>query len=58
MEKTDLSFEYSDVEAEISGEIMSVKNPRSGYITADKIGEIVLEDSIVETTCEIREKCR
>lgn len=58
MEKTDLSFEYSDVEAEISGEIMSVKNPRSGHITADKIGEIVLEDSIVETTCEIREKCR
>lgn len=58
MEGTDLSFEYSDVEAEISGEILSVKNPRSGHITADKIGEIVLEDSIVETTCEIREKCR
>ena len=54
MEETDLSFEYSDVKAEISGSIMSVKNPRSGSIIADGIGEIIKEDSVVETSCEIK----
>ena len=49
MEGTDLSFEYSDVEADIIGGIMSVKNPRSGYIRADEIGEIINENSVIET---------
>jgi hypothetical protein len=53
MEGTDLSFEYSDVEADISGHILSVKNPHTGYITADSIGEIILEDSVMENTCQI-----
>lgn len=35
MEGTDLSFEYSSVEAEVRGEILSVKNPRSGCIVAE-----------------------
>lgn len=52
-ENCDLAFEYSDVSAEISGDIVSVKNPRSGRICADSIGEVILEDSIVETECEI-----
>lgn len=56
MESTDLSFEYSDVEADINGNIMSVKNPRSGYIKADSIGEIILENSVMETTCKIETK--
>ena len=30
MENTDLSFEYSEVDADIIGHIDSVKNPRSG----------------------------
>ncbi len=54
MENTDLSFEYSDVEATVKGNILSVKNPRSGHITAGSIGEIIREDSIMETTCEIK----
>ena len=32
---TDLSFEYSDVNAEIIGEIKSVKNPLRGRVIAD-----------------------
>ena len=53
----DLAFEYSDVEADIIGSIDSVKNPHSGYITADVIGEIVLEDSVMDNTCVITEVC-
>ena len=53
MEQTDLAFEYSSVSAEVKGEILSVKNPKSGKIIADKIGEIILEDSIYENNCEI-----
>lgn len=45
MEKTDLSFEYSNVEAEINNNIVSVKNPISGKIVAESIGQIILEDS-------------
>ncbi len=54
MQETDLSFEYSEVEADIVGNIMSVKNPKSGYIKADTIGEIILENSVMETLCEIK----
>ena len=52
----DLAFEYSDVHADITGNIHSVKNPRSGHITANRIGEIILEDSIMETDCVITER--
>ena len=51
MEDTDLSFEYSDVHADVRGHIHSVKNPRSGEIVADSIGEIILEDSVFENNC-------
>lgn len=53
MEQTDLSFEYSSVFADVKGEILSVKNPKSGKIIADKIGEIILEDSVYENGCAI-----
>ena len=53
MEKCDLSFEYSDVKADIKGSIDSVKNPKSGRITADSIGEIIYEDSIMESKAKI-----
>ncbi len=49
----DLSFEYSDVEADIRGHIDSVKNPRSGRICADSIGAIIKEDSIMESEAVI-----
>lgn len=56
MEDTDLSFEYSDVRATVNGNIVSVKNPKSGRITADSIGEIILGDAVMETACVIEER--
>lgn len=56
MDDTDLSFEYSDVEADIKGHIQSVKNPHSGYITADSIGKIILENSVMENNCILKTK--
>lgn len=57
---TDLSFEYSDVDADIKGHIISVKNPKSGVITADSVGEIISEDAIMPCHGEvfIRQKNR
>lgn len=40
-EGCNLSFEYSDVEADVKGGIDSVKNVRSGYVRADSIGEVI-----------------
>lgn len=45
-EDCDLAFEYSSVKADIKGNIPSVKNPKSGEITADSIGEIILDENI------------
>lgn len=42
----DLAFEYSEVQADIKGNVTSVKNPRTGCITADSYGEIVLDSNI------------
>lgn len=43
-EDCDLSFERSEVNAAIKGEIESIKNPApNSIITAKKIGEIILE---------------
>lgn len=53
MEGTDLSFEYSSVEADVIGHIDSVKNPKSGRIIADSIGEIIWEGSVMDTRGEV-----
>lgn len=53
MEGCDLAFEYSDVRADIRGRIESVKNPRSGKITADGIGEVILQDAVMPCDAEI-----
>ena len=54
MEGTDLSFEYSDVEATVNGYVESIKNPRSGHITVDAVGEIIMTDDVVmECTGEV-----
>ena len=58
MQECDLSFEYSDVEAEIKGHIDSVKNPMSGKIKADSIGKIIYEDSIIQSNAIITETSR
>ena len=54
MEGTDLAFEYSDVEATVEGHVDSIKNPRSGKITVDSVGEIILGDTVMECTGEVQ----
>ena len=53
MEDTDLAFEYSDVEADIKGHVISIKNPRTGTITVDSVGDIIREAPVMECTGEI-----
>ncbi len=53
MEDTDLAFEYSDVEADVRGHILSVKNPKSGRIIADSVGEVICGDAVIECTGEV-----
>ncbi len=53
MEGCDLSFEYSDVEADVRGHIDSLKNPSSGRIVADSVGEIVTDDPVMECTGQV-----
>ena len=53
MEGTDLSFEYSDVEADVRGRILSVKNPRSGRIMADSVGEVIRDHTVMPCTGEV-----
>jgi hypothetical protein len=48
MDDADLAFEYSEVEADVKGHIISVKNPKEGSITADSVGEIIMEDAVME----------
>lgn len=45
---TDLCFELSTVDAEITSPIISVKNPISGKIHARKIGEIILDSEMID----------
>lgn len=45
---TTLSFEYSTVDAEITGTIDSVKNPSGGIIRAESIDELILEADKVD----------
>ena len=47
MEATDLSFEYSEVEADILGHVDSIKNPQCGRIVADSVGEVIMTDDVV-----------
>lgn len=46
---TTLAFEYSSVDADISGRVDSVLNPSEGTIKADYIGELILEKDMVDT---------
>ena len=42
----DLSFERSEVEAEILTAVDSIKNPRKGYIRVPAVGEIIRDDPL------------
>jgi len=56
MEGCDLSFENSEVIATVNGHIDSVKNPVSGSITADSIGEIIVDEFKWAGECPITVK--
>ncbi len=45
---TSLAFEYSSVDADITGKIDSVFNPASGIITADEIDKLIIEKDKVD----------
>jgi len=45
---TDLAFELSTVRADIKSKIISVKNPISGTIHAEEIGEIILDKEMID----------
>ena len=53
MEQCDLAFEYSDVQASVIGHIDSVKNPKSGEIICDSVGEVIREAAVMECTGKI-----
>ena len=51
----DLAFEYSSVQATINSPIRSVKNPRTGSITAGSYGEVILDENIkAPGNCQLR----
>ncbi len=55
----DLAFENSTLHAAISGKITSIKNPRSGQITAGSIGQIILDENIkAPADCKIIEQLK
>ena len=45
MQDADLAFEYSEVQADVITDIVSVKNPQKGYIRAPHIGKIILDEN-------------
>ncbi len=50
----DRAFEYSTLDAEITGTITNIKNPTSGRIVADGIGSVTIDDNIKSPAdCEI-----
>ena len=51
----DLAFEYSSVQATINSSIRSVKNPRTGSITAESYGEVIIDENIkAPGNCQLR----
>ncbi len=48
MYDADLCFEKSDVEAVVTTPVISIKNPRSGYVQVPKVGEIIMDDEKAE----------
>lgn len=50
----DLAFEESTLDARIIGNVTSIKNPTSGKIVADSIGEVILDANIkAPADCQI-----
>lgn len=56
MTDTDLCFEKSEVDAEITTDVISIKNPLSGTITLPAVGEIIMDDENAKGMIKIKEK--
>ena len=52
-EDCDLAFEYSSVDADINGHIISIKNPKEGIIKVDSVDEIINEDAVMEINGQV-----
>ena len=48
MTDCDLAFEKSEVEADITSDVISIKNPRSGRINVKSVGEVIMDDPEAE----------
>ena len=53
MEEADLAFECSEVDADVHGRIISIKNPMAGTIVVDEVGEIIIENPVRPTDCRV-----
>jgi len=47
----DLSFEKSEVEAELTAPVISIKNPKSGYVKVPAVEELIMDDP--EAKCQV-----
>ncbi len=45
-EDADLAFEDAELKATINGRVTSIKNPRTGSIEVDEVGEIIIDENI------------
>ena len=58
--RTDLAFEYcSNIDAEITTDVMSIKNPISGTIKVKSVDKIIFDDPEIDpekTTINVTEK--
>lgn len=53
-EDANLLFEYSTLEGNVKGHLTSVKNPTSGHLKADSIGELIIDGNIKQSAdCKI-----
>ena len=49
----DLAFEYSDVEADVRSHVDSIKNPKSGTITVDSVGEVIMDSTVMDCSGKV-----
>lgn len=56
MTDTDLAFELSEVEADITTPVISIKNPLSGHITVPAVGEIIRDIPEAKGEITVKEK--
>ena len=53
----DLAFEYTTLQAHINGRIHSIKNPTDGLISANEVGEIIINEYCLEPrACRIEQR--